>query len=76
MTEVSEEGRLARHEWGTVIVFLAMFVGLVSITYEPYLPPPEQELVTQNDTRNLESPSRKPRKTKTIKKSFVKNERL
>lgn len=71
-----EEGRLARHEWGTVIVFLAMFVGLVSITYEPYLPPPKQETVTETDTRNLEAKPRKPRKTKTIKKSFVKNGKL
>jgi hypothetical protein len=73
---VSEEIKLARHEWATVLIFCVMFLGLVSVTYEPFIPPPETESVDKNVTRKVEKKTRKPRKTKTTKKSFAKIEEL
>ncbi len=73
---MEEKVHLARYEWITILTFCLMFIGLVSITYEPFIPPPEGEIDQIEDTRIVEKKARKPRKTKTIKKSFEKKVNL
>jgi hypothetical protein len=67
-----EEVKLARHEWLTIIFFSVMFLGLVSVTYEPFIEPPKGEFAEIKDTRIVGKKARTPRKTKTVKKTFEK----
>jgi len=62
-----EKVKLASHER-----FIIIFLGLVSITYEPFIEPPKGEITENKATQVTEKKPRKTRKTKTVKKTLEK----
>lgn len=69
---VVPKAQLAGHERLAILFFIGLFLGLVSITYEPFIEPPKGEIAEIQATRMIEKKPRKPRKTKTVKKTLEK----